>query len=196
MSRKLTMALMALLLGVVQPGTAVLRAQGPREGIKVHGHWTIDVRQPDGTLVQHHEFENALVGSQTFLAQVLGRQGVPGLWTIALESLGPAKVCLGGRCSIVESNSSFGPNPEVVHTLTVGVTNGNALLLSGTATADTTGFIDQVETFFSMCAPNIATANCQDAVSSNTGALTRASISPMNIVAGQIMQVTVTISFS
>jgi len=27
----------------------------------VHGHWTIDVREPDGTLVSHNEFENALV---------------------------------------------------------------------------------------------------------------------------------------
>ena len=32
---------------------------GPAEGIKVHGHWTIEVRDPDGTLVTHREFEKA-----------------------------------------------------------------------------------------------------------------------------------------
>src|SRR2546423_15522419 len=34
--------------------------RGQQEGIKVHGHWTIEVRNPDGTLVTHREFENAL----------------------------------------------------------------------------------------------------------------------------------------
>ena len=27
--------------------------QGPREGVKVHGHWVINVKNPDGTLAQH-----------------------------------------------------------------------------------------------------------------------------------------------
>jgi len=31
------------------------------EGVEVHGHWVIDVRNPDGRLVAHREFENALV---------------------------------------------------------------------------------------------------------------------------------------
>ena len=30
------------------------------DGIKVHGHWKIDVRDPDGKLVSQTEFENAL----------------------------------------------------------------------------------------------------------------------------------------
>jgi hypothetical protein len=48
---------------------------GTHEGIKVHGHWTIEVRKPDGKLISHTEFENSLVGSgggavlPTFLAQ-------------------------------------------------------------------------------------------------------------------------------
>ena len=36
-------------------------APGPSEGIKVHGSWTIDVLEPDGTLVSHVEFQNALL---------------------------------------------------------------------------------------------------------------------------------------
>jgi hypothetical protein len=32
----------------------------PQEGIKVHGHWSVTVRNPDGSLSSHHEFENSL----------------------------------------------------------------------------------------------------------------------------------------
>jgi hypothetical protein len=35
-------------------------SSGPREGIHVHGHWVIEVRNPDSTLVDRREFENAL----------------------------------------------------------------------------------------------------------------------------------------
>ena len=31
------------------------------EGVEVHGHWVIDVRNPNGKLVEHREFENSLV---------------------------------------------------------------------------------------------------------------------------------------
>ena len=30
-------------------------------GIQIHGHWVIDVKNPDGKLVEHREFENSLV---------------------------------------------------------------------------------------------------------------------------------------
>jgi hypothetical protein len=34
--------------------------KGNHEGIKVHGHWTVEVRNPDGKVVSHSEFENSL----------------------------------------------------------------------------------------------------------------------------------------
>ena len=34
-----------------------------QQGIKVHGHWVIDLKNPDGTLVRHLDFENSLVSS-------------------------------------------------------------------------------------------------------------------------------------
>jgi hypothetical protein len=45
------------------PGALAQRKSQPRgnhEGIQVHGHWTIEVRNPDGKLVSHTEFENSL----------------------------------------------------------------------------------------------------------------------------------------
>ena len=34
------------------------------EGIEVHGHWTIEVRNPDGSLDERYEFENALTTTE------------------------------------------------------------------------------------------------------------------------------------
>ncbi len=46
------------LLPAVKPPSPV-----PHEGIAVHGYWTIDVRNPDGKLAKHMEFENQLCAS-------------------------------------------------------------------------------------------------------------------------------------
>ena len=35
------------------------RSGGPQEGIKVHGHWVVEISNPDGTLADRREFENA-----------------------------------------------------------------------------------------------------------------------------------------
>lgn len=32
----------------------------PQEGMSIHGHWTVTVRNPDGTIASHHEFENSV----------------------------------------------------------------------------------------------------------------------------------------
>jgi hypothetical protein len=34
------------------------------EGVKIHGHWVIDLKSPDGKLVDHREFENSLTTLQ------------------------------------------------------------------------------------------------------------------------------------
>lgn len=58
---------------------------GQHEGIKVHGHWTIEVRDADGTLVTHREFENALTSSGGGeLARYLARSSTVGQWNVGL----------------------------------------------------------------------------------------------------------------
>jgi hypothetical protein len=42
------------------PAEENTHSRGQHEGIKVHGHWTIEVRDPDGILARHVEFENSL----------------------------------------------------------------------------------------------------------------------------------------
>ena len=54
----------------------------PQEGIKVHGDWTLTVRNPDGTIAAVHEFKNALSlcrGGRR-LARLLLGAAVPGQW--------------------------------------------------------------------------------------------------------------------
>jgi hypothetical protein len=44
------------------PGAPAAHSPGNamRSGVKVHGYWKIDVRNPDGKLASHNEFENSL----------------------------------------------------------------------------------------------------------------------------------------
>src|SRR5262249_1479938 len=69
---------------------AAASPQARAESIKVHGAWTIQVRRPDGTVLGTRRFHNSLVvpfGSQT-IVDILGRQNVPGLWVVLLNSQG------------------------------------------------------------------------------------------------------------
>jgi hypothetical protein len=72
-------------------------SQGAREGITAHGYWIIEVRNPDGKLSKHMEFENQLCtaftdpasgasvpGGDSTLAGLLTDSQVPGAWSIVL----------------------------------------------------------------------------------------------------------------
>jgi hypothetical protein len=81
-------------------------SKGQHEGIKVHGHWTIEVRNPDGKLVSHREFENSLGGypfgnGAGLLAGILGRIVTPGSWQVTLYD-----PTLGNQVIINEPNSA------------------------------------------------------------------------------------------
>ena len=58
------------------------------EGIKVHGHWKIEILDPDGTLVSVAEFENALVdpSAWSYLAKLLSAYGSSGGYLVYLEN--------------------------------------------------------------------------------------------------------------
>ncbi|MGA7028116.1 MAG: hypothetical protein WBY24_05660, partial [Candidatus Acidiferrales bacterium] len=60
-------------------------ANGMSTGIKVHGHWIIEVHNPDGSLVTHREFENEIqIAGVATLASLLARTATPGSWAIGL----------------------------------------------------------------------------------------------------------------
>ena len=207
-------AAVALLLAfVVIPGsstgtegsTAATNPGSPSEGITVHGHWIIDVFNPDGSLAEHREFENALVpgyGSPT-LVNILARQNSVGGWEISLI---PRNVDEGAFLSET-SHATYGilaestyprTYPNLFKTLTVSIGTGDdnlKLVLRGTATAQTNGNIGRVKTHISMLRPASSPSGSYDAVSLNDITETVLS-SPVNLTTDQIVTVTVVISFS
>lgn len=72
-------------------------AGGMHEGIKVHGHWVIEVRRPDGKLYSHTEFENNLIGTTGLPFLFLLRQLTSGEWGIVLGgSSSPCTAIING----------------------------------------------------------------------------------------------------
>jgi hypothetical protein len=172
---------------------------GQHEGIKVHGHWTIEVRNADGTLVTHREFENALTSSGGGeLASYLARSSTVGQWNVGLVG---ASVLF-----IDEPGPAAGaPNPgTVIGTLTVSAPANGTLVLSGSGTAPLSTTITSVFSEPSACQPTLAPSACNVASGNQTGAalgslpaFTSATLpSPVDVTAGQTIAVTVTISFS
>lgn len=181
--------------------------EGQHEGIKVHGHWTIEVRNPDGSLVSHREFENSLVDpSFTLLPPILSRTLTVGLWTVLLDGTG------GGPCSSAGCQVSEGGAPSFsgyvssnnLQVSTAGVPpNGNVLraqlVLTGSATALASSAVNQVQTVLTYCPNTIApgtvaanTSSCQLGFAFTSAALA----TPVQVSNGQIIAVTVNISFS
>jgi hypothetical protein len=130
----------------VESGAAPKR-DGSVEGIDVHGHWTIEVRDPDGTLVERREFENAL-GSfgDTAIIKILGRQFTLSVWGVTISS--GDQPCgddtQPAACAIFEPTFPTAA-PFIFRNLTVAVsgvsdpTDIATLTLSGFATAQRDG---------------------------------------------------------
>jgi hypothetical protein len=161
-----------------QKTAKVKSSGGPNEGIKVHGHWTIDIRNPDGSLSCHFEFENAMVDGGSLLTGLLNGGAVT-RWRIELD--GTAGVsnapCSGNSGCLVDATQGFAP----------GAPGQRLFQLQGTVTANQTGRIERVSTQW------------LNSTVSTGGTFTQKTLDPVDqkaIVNGQIIQVTVQISFS
>lgn len=142
-----------ILLAVLQPASrATLQAQGVGEGLKVHGHWTIEIHDANGALVSHHEFENALVTTTSSLMLTPGSKLLALLatgeyyadWRVYLDAATPEDVDLNGEFHTTGAspNGVFPMSIEILHP----DTTGNALLLEGQGTAKRAGTIETVAT--------------------------------------------------
>jgi len=183
---------------------------GQHEGTKVHGHWTIEVRNPDGGLVTHREFENSLTNGTSSgaasLSLLLSRSVSLGSWSIVLDTLpgfSSPPPCLNGSlptpCLIHEPGTAFVAANNSVFTLNVSLGPAGTLILSGTVTAGANGGIGMVQTFSSLCANTFAPASpCSTSAQlPQSATFTSATLStPVVVSAGQTIAVTVNISFS
>ena len=157
--------------------------KGTHEGIKVHGHWTIEVRDPDGTVRSHTEFENSLVQANggVSLQNLLSGQASTGGWEIALGPP-PGQQFLGetpcynsitySPCSIVSpavAYSGCSTDPSCFPNLIVSPSSYQLspapstpmVILQGTATAGSGGgVVGFVSTSIALCGLGVAPANC------------------------------------
>ena len=191
------------------------------EGIKVHGHWIIDVKNPDGSHVSHTEFENSLVpgqGDYTVARMLLGDL-VSGGFAIAVDSTTSSALCpgngMGGRfpansCLLVQSSNASSNLIAYYLCSTLcfpGMTaywdNSNPNLpvfiqLQGSFTVPVGGPITGVHTYIAECPGSTAATAC--IASTDAGSLflfTGTTLAnAINVVAGQYVMVTVKISFS
>jgi hypothetical protein len=175
-------------------------ADGTQEGIKVHGDWTITIRNEDGSVASRHKFQNALTSSGgAGIAQILGRAKTAHWWEINLISNNPP--CDNGAgarvaCFITE------PGAQVVIpaflNLVVSLPNtgpdSGKLVLEGSAKATFAGDISEVETHLLCRLPTGVQAICDPNGSTTMTRYLRASA--IQVQAKQTIDVTVVLSFS
>ncbi len=121
--------------------------------VQVSGHWVIEVRNPDGRVTAHREFENAIQPTgMTYLAALLAGGGTPGGLSIVLNG-GTAtwsSAAAGGSQPLTPSG--FGaeagpclpvsyPNPSGTPTPVPGSTSGTACLITAAGVASGASYL-------------------------------------------------------
>jgi hypothetical protein len=188
---------------------------GPQEGIKVHGHWVIEVRNPDGSLASHTEFENALVPATgtSLLAQLLSRGQSFGYFTVVIGDINSPSTgaCMRMQqgisrpvnCFITESvttpsgcGTSTSVSCNLTNTTQPGPGNTVQIQLKGwSVPVDHDATISAVSTTMALCDPTVAPSTACANAGQLTSIFTSATISTP-VVKDQVITVTVTFSFA
>jgi len=180
-------------------------SRGNNEGVKVHGHWVLEIKNPDGSLASRHEFENSLASATnsgpTLLSGLLSGQFSAGPWMVYVQFNDVAGTTLvvaesAAVCThLLSQNPAGGPCSS-----TLTVSSGTPLVLQGTTPASpSAGTFIQVGSSMYPCAGVSSAVSCEPAAIPATtyGLLfTTAALSGITVQAGQAVTVTVTISFS
>lgn len=183
---------LAIAVGVSAFGTPTIAAP-PQEGIKVHGDWTIVVRNADGSIASRNEFKNALlpVGAGN-IANLLAGNSAVGTWLIYFDST----LCARQHNACYLSTTRY-PQQGLLSSSNLVVTAGTGedygkLFLTGSLRAAAAGSIGQVVTMIMPCpgsAPSCSTPGLSD--------FSQRLLSPaIQVVAGQTVDITVVFSFS
>jgi hypothetical protein len=172
--------------------------KGGGEGISVHGHWVITVKNADGTVAEKRDFENSLTtsgaentGSQLMAALLSGNAspGGPGLALLQSVPADPTAACFGyipDNCTVfvtagspIESSDGF---PVVLESGLTSVANFSpnpSLTLGGTYTQSDamTNTYTAVESIFPVCVAGAA-SYITKGIFSNTSAFGNANLGP------------------
>lgn len=196
-----------------------------QEGIKVHGHWVMDLKDKDGKVIEHRDFQNSLDRNNgtNLLIDLLTGVTVGGNMEIdAIKSASTGTFGGGGvsyamfpagtnvssaTCTTGTSgfnNSRFCFNNMTATTQHDPVDSAGTLILHGQFTAAADVVIDTVQTRNGGCfvtSGDFGPAQC--AAGTNLPQLaqsifvfTGTGITPLTVLSGQTLAITVTISFS
>ncbi len=191
------------------------------QGIKIHGHWKITVLNPDRTVVSSRDIENSLLedGAEGLTGMLIG-QAVPSFWALNLTSTSAASPCgpppqpgIRALCQVSPVNSP--PNilagcaaagSQVcglnLTTTEVGSSFGLAgfhagFRLAGSFTAANAGVIEKVTSAIVLCNSSGVTPHlCQTGGGQDYHDFSSTTFAPIAVGDGQIVQVSVTFSFS
>lgn len=188
MTKRILVLAAALALAVTACAADSEPTSGPSEGIAVHGDWTIDVYDPDGTLVDSTEFSNALTqnGAATLSELLAGTRVVDrDSWRIGLYGCQPGPTC--PAVLIPDAEVAVGTGP-----------NGWPLIVTASDVAPDAGTIEWVATSFGWCNGSVSADSCAGAGTTATN-FTSKNLDPsdqVTVAAGQTVQVTVEITFT
>jgi len=181
---KLSIAILTILVTVLSfPQT--IAAQ--HDAIKVHGGWTIEIHNADGTVARRYEFQNALTvhGQRRLAGLLINAAAVRGAWAVDMfnsQSLvgacGGARGCVLGE---IDTTSMLGAYHAP---LTVSSAGNGELRLQGSVTATQDATIDNVRTL--QVDPGGGWGDFSVKVLPSSIA----------VVAGQVVSISVVISFS
>lgn len=174
---------------VAEAAPAPAADSGDGDGIKVHGHWTIEVRNPDGTLDDRYEFENALLpGGGRYLIRALAGEVIESRsWNVALKNGVNSGPC-GGACLIGQVWQG-GINLDSDDLAFVADIATGIFQLNGSVVVIDDGEIEVVST-------SVIIDNQPDNISNRAGFTAKTLDTPIAVVAGQEVEITVEISFS
>ena len=139
-------------------------SQTTSDGIQVHGHWTVTVTNPDGTLDAVHEFDNALTDKGTITNLILGLNNMDKTY---IRLLNPSPT---NSLNCLEQYGTSGSDNQLwLEALsTIEVSAGLPFILSATCTVLTTPPEDTQE--ISQVMTYISDANnCFNSWSTNSG---------------------------
>jgi hypothetical protein len=164
------------------------------DAIKVHGAWTIEVRE-HGRTVRTARFHNELTskGAET-LVSLLSRQSTAGQWMIGLTPQLCGTAAAPAYCWIDESGGTVAQTHTLVLSTPDTGDDAGKLVLKATLVATLDNSITTVQTSLIECPPTTAPASpC-----GGSGFLfsRRDLATPIPVVAGQQVLITVKYSFS
>jgi hypothetical protein len=180
-------------------------ASTPRKGgLKIHGHWVVEVRRGDGTLGDRREFENSYIGGG-YMGYLLGGAAVDIDTAILFGSAtnGAGSFCSGAnsnQCAIVTSlTSGHGAVDSQVFSKCPAVPGGascypgltstftsTSWVLAGNIMAQGSGTFDTVATSVGNCFPvaNQAPVTSLTSTQCNTNAVAYATANNNNAPSG------------